>query len=272
MKKLLLLLVVLVMLLIPAVSCAEVINVQIDGSHGKLAAVIQKPEGNNKCDVVMLLHGFASNKEFGLMKLIADELEKNNTASIRFDFNGHGQSEGRFEDMTVLNELEDARKVFDYVRNLDYVDADSISIAGHSQGGVVASMLAGELGADKISKVVLFAPAAVLRDDAIRGTAFGVDYDASNPPETVKIFGNLNLGRNYILTAQKLKIYETVEKFTGPVCLVHGTGDRLVPYTYSERYNKIYANSELHLLDGVDHGFNSHWEEAAKIAVDFLMR
>lgn len=271
MKKLLLF-IVLAALLIPAVSYAEVINVQIEGSKGKLAAVIQKPKvnENNKCAMVMLLHGFASNKEFGLFKLIADELEKNNIASIRFDFNGHGKSEGRFEDMTVLNEIEDARKVFDYVRNLDYVD--SISIAGHSQGGVVASMLAGELGADKMSKVVLFAPAAVLRDDAIRGTAFGVNYDAATPPETVKIFGNLNLGRDYILTAQKLKIYDTAEKFTGPVCLIHGTGDRLVPYTYSERYNKIYTNSELHLLDGVDHGFNSHWEEAAKTAVDFLMR
>ena len=271
MKKLL---IVLALLLFPVLAYAETLNVQIEGSHGKLAAVIQKPEVNNKCAMVMLLHGFASNKEFGLFTILADELEKNNIASIRFDFNGHGQSEGKFENMTVLNEIEDAKKVFDYVKNLDYVDPDSISIAGHSQGGVVTSMLAGELGADKVSKIVLFAPAAVLRDDAIRGTAFGVNYDAANPPETVKIFGNLNLGRNYILTAQTLKIYETAEKFTGPVCLIHGTGDRLVPYTYSERYNKIYRNNEiqLHLLDGVDHGFNSHWEGAAKIAVDFLMR
>ena len=269
MKKLLLL---LILLSLPVMARAEMINLQIDGSQGKLAAVIQKPEANNKVPMVMLLHGFASKKEYELFTILADKLEKSNIASIRFDFNGHGQSEGRFEDMTVLNEIEDAERVYDYVRNLDYVDPEKISVAGHSQGGVVSSMLAGELGAGKIYKVVLFAPAAVLRDDSIRGNVFGVNYDAANPPETVKIFRGLNLGRNYILTAQPLKIYETAEKFTGPVCLIHGTGDRIVPYTYSERYNKIYMNSELHLLDGADHGFNSCWEEAAKIAADFLKK
>ncbi|MBR0203224.1 MAG: alpha/beta fold hydrolase [Synergistaceae bacterium] len=269
MKKLLL---VIAFLLFPVLACAETINLQIDGSQGKLAAQIQKPEGNSKLPMVMILHGFTSKKEFELLKTLADELEKNHIASIRFDFNAHGQSEGKFENMTVLNEIEDAKKVYDYVKNLDYVDTEKISVAGHSQGGVVASMLAGELGAGKIHKVVLFAPAAVLREDAIRGNVFGVTFDAGNPPESVKIFDGYNLGRDYVLTAQTLKIYETAEKFTGPVCLIHGTGDRVVPYSYSERYNRVYRNSELHLLDGIDHGFNSYWEEAAKIAADFLKK
>lgn len=269
MKKLLL---VLFLLSFPVLACADTVSLQIDGSQGKLSAQIQRPEGNNRVPMVILLHGFAGKKEYELLTTLADELEKNNIASIRFDFNGHGHSEGRFEDMTVLNEIEDAEKVYDYVRNLDYVDPEKISVAGHSQGGVVASMLAGKLGSGKIHKVVLFAPAAVLRDDAIRGNVFGVNYDAANPPESVKIFEGYNLGRNYILTAQLLKIYETAEKFTGPVCLIHGTGDRIVPYTYSERYNKIYRNSELHLLEGVNHGFDSCWEEAAKIAADFLKK
>ncbi|MBQ9596528.1 MAG: alpha/beta fold hydrolase, partial [Synergistaceae bacterium] len=183
MKKLLL---VIAFLLFPVLACAETINLQIDGSQGKLAAQIQKPEDNSKLPMVMILHGFTSKKEFELLKTLADELEKNNIASIRFDFNAHGQSEGKFENMTVLNEIEDAKKVYDYVKNLDYVDTEKISVAGHSQGGVVASMLAGELGAGKIHKVVLFAPAAVLREDAIRGNIFGVAFDAGNPPESVK--------------------------------------------------------------------------------------
>ena len=247
----------------------ETIPVQIDGALGKLSAVIQKPEGD-KMPMVMLLHGFTGNKNNRPLTDTADLLEKNGIASIRFDFNGHGDSDGDFVNMTVLNEIEDARKVFEYVKALDYVS--SVSIGGHSQGGVVTSMLAGQLGAENVRAVVLFAPAAVLRDDAIRGNVMGTAYDAGNPPESVKIFGRFDLGRDYMVTSQTLPIYETAGKFTGRVCVIHGTADRIVPYTYGERYHKIYANSELHLLDGADHGFTGCEDEAVKIAVSFLKK
>ena len=156
------------------------------------------------------------------------------------------------------------------MKNLDYVDG--ISIAGHSQGGVVTSMLAGELGADNVKSIVLLAPAAVLRDDALRGQVMGATYDAGNPPESVHVYGDYNLGREYILTAQALPIYDIAAKFTGKVCLIHGTSDRIVPYTYSENYHRLYADSELHLIEGADHGFNGFQDEATQIAVDFLTK
>ena len=263
-----------VMLAVLFVSAAfgETIPVQIDGAVGKLSAVIQKPElaDGGKCPLVMILHGFTANKNEKLLKTFADALEAEGIASIRFDFNGHGESEGSFVNMTVLNEIEDARHVYEYVRDLRYVS--DVSISGHSQGGVVSSMLAGELGQDSFKSVVLFAAAAVLRDDAIRGNVMGTAYDAGNPPESVKIFGRFDLGRGYMVSAQTLPIYETAEKFTGPVCLIHGTADRIVPYTYSERYHKNYADSELHLIDGADHGFTGFEGEAVKIAVSFLKK
>ena len=250
----------------------EMIPVQIDGAVGKLSAVIQKPElkDGQKCPLVMILHGFTGSKNDKLLTTFADALETEGIASIRFDFNGHGESDGDFVNMTVLNEIEDAKQVYEYVRDLPYVS--DVSISGHSQGGVVSSMLAGELGTDSFRSVILFAAAAVLRDDAIRGNVMGSAYDAGNPPESVKIFGRYDLGREYMLTAQTLPIYETAEKFTGPVCLIHGKADRIVPYTYSERYHKNYAVSELHLIDGADHGFTGFEEYAAKIAVTFLKK
>lgn len=41
---------------------------------------------------------------------IASDLLSDGIGVVRFDFNGHGKSEGRFQDMTVLNEIEDAKK------------------------------------------------------------------------------------------------------------------------------------------------------------------
>jgi pimeloyl-ACP methyl ester carboxylesterase len=204
----------------------------------------------------------------GLLIKIAELLQAQGIASIRFDFNGHGQSEGRFQDMTVPNEIVDAKKVIEYVSALPYVS--SVAISGHSQGGVVAAMTAGELGSDKIKAVVLLAPAAVLRDDAIRGSTMGATYDPFNLGEYVELFRGLKLGAEYIRTAFSLPIYETSAKYDGPALIIHGTGDRVVPYTYGERFHQIWPKSKLQIIDRADHGFSKEIEQVATSTAEFL--
>lgn len=247
-------------------------KVEIQGAVGRLAAVIQKPElkDGERCPMVIILHGFMGNKEGETEKNIADGLEKAGIASIRFDFNAHGESEGEFQNMTVPNEIEDTKRVYEYVRALPYVS--NISMTGHSQGGVVAAMTAGELGAGKVTGVVLLAPAAVLRDDAIRGNTMGTMYNPLDPPEAVELFNGKKLGREYIKSAFSLPIYETAAVYTGPACIIHGTGDRVVPYTYGERFHQLWKGSEYHQLDGFDHGFSQDVKKATDIAVAFLQR
>ena len=243
----------------------------IDGSKGKLAAIIQKPvlSQGQRCPMVMLCHGFSGRKDGPMFELIADSLMMHGIASIRFDFNGHGDSEGEFVDMTVPNEIEDAMKVFEYVRDLRYVS--DVAIVGHSQGGVVASMLAGKLERGDIKAVALMAPAAVLREDAIRGNTMGATYDPLDPPEFVSLFGGLKLGREYIKTAFSLPIYETAAKYQGPALIVHGTADRVVPYTYGERYHQIWPGSKLVILDAYDHGFGQNIYRATDIVAKYLI-
>lgn len=259
-----------VLMILPINVEAKSQAVKIDGDHGKLSAVIQTPDGKTSYPMVMILHGFTGDKNEPLLTTLADDLEKAGIASIRFDFNGHGESDGDFSDMTVLNEIEDAKKVYNYVSKLPNVT--SISIAGHSQGGVVTSMLAGELGTKKVKSIALMAPAAVLRDDAIRGNLFGVTYDSINPPQYVEIFGGHKIGRNYIVTAQTLPIYETAEKYQGPALMIHGTGDVIVPYTYSLHYQHIYPQSQLELLPGFDHSFRQDVAKATKIVADYFVK
>ena len=263
-------LILAVVMMIPSLTSAKSQSLWIDGDHGKLAAVIQTPEGKATYPMVMILHGCTSERNFELLTTLANDLEAVGIASIRFDFNGHGESEGNFSDMTVLNEIEDAKKVYEYVRKLPEVT--SIGIAGHSQGGVVTSMLAGKLGAKRISAIALMAPAAVLREDAIRGNLFDVHYDSLNPPETVEIFGGHQVGRNYIVTAQNLPIYDTAKKYKGSALMVHGTGDTVVPYTYSIRYKNIYKKGKLEFLKGFDHGFSQDVTKPAKIVADYFAR
>ena len=269
MKKLFL--VVLALCLLAAVpAAASQSQVSIAGDHGQLAAILQRPDGAGPCPLVILMHGFTSSKNDPIITSLANGLEKNGVASLRFDFNGHGASEGRFQDMTVPNEIIDAQKVYAYAKKLPGVTC--VALAGHSQGGVVASMLAGELGSAQVKALALLAPAGVLRDDALSGNVFGIKFNPYNPPEYIEIFGGHKVGRRYIQTATTLPIYETAARYQGPACIIHGTGDQIVPYRYGERYARIYPDSELHLLPGLDHMFSLDLDQATNLAVQFLTK
>ncbi len=259
MKNNIITLVLVCMALIHSAKAQQTEDLTLQGSKGKLAATLQTPkiEKGKKVRMVIICHGFGSNKDRPLLRAIADKLQEAGIASIRFDFNGCGKSEGRFQDMTVLNEIEDAKKVIDYAQKLPWVSG--ISIVGHSQGGVVASMVAGQLK-KSIKSVALCAPAAVLRDDALRGTTQGATYDPHNIPEYVDLPRGLRMGHDYVATAQTLPIYETAKEYKGAVLVIHGTWDVVVPYTYGERYHQGYKNSRLILLPQVDHIFST--EEA----------
>ncbi len=264
---------VVAMMLSGAVSFGTTEKVTIQGHHGLLVAEVQTPSVmKKKCPIVILCHGFGGSRNNYLMNSLADSLEAHGISSIRFDFNGHGQSEGTFEQMTVPNEIEDARRVYEWVK------ADGrfgrIGIVGHSQGGVVTAMLAGELGHKALKGgVVLLAPAAVLRDDAIRGQIGGessIKGDPLDPPEFVEVWGH-RLGREYVTTAFRLPIYETAAGYKGPACIIHGTADRVVPYTYGLRFHQLWRGSEYHQLERFDHGFGPEPLEAVKLALKFLV-
>ncbi len=250
--------------------------VYIDGDHGRLKGLVQKPElqQGEKCPMVVFCHGFNGTKDGPLFELVADTLQAHGIASIRFDFNGHGESEGEFKDMTVPNEIIDAKKVVEYVRDLSYVS--DLAIVGHSQGGVVASMTAGELSAElgepAFRTVVLMAPAAVLRDDAIRGSVMGTTFDPFDPGEYVEMWGGaLKLGGNYIRAAFSLPIYETAAKYQGPALIIHGNGDRVVPYTYGERFHQIWPKSELVIQEYFDHGYSQNIYRTTDIVSEYLI-
>ena len=217
--------------------------------------------------MAIIFHGFTANRNTSLLKEITNSLQDENIASVRFDFNGHGDSDGKFENMTVLNEIEDANAILNYVKTDPHVR--NIYLVGHSQGGVVASMLAG-LYPDLIKKVVLLAPAATLKSDALKGNTQGVTYNPDHIPDCLP-FKDLTLGGFYLRIAQQLPIYEVSAQFTKLVCLIHGTDDNVVSPNASKKYDQIYQNSTLHLIEGADHCFSDNYQKnAVNLTADFL--
>lgn len=247
-------------------------DVEIKRDGLALRGTFTKP-ATSKFDLVILMHGFTSNRGIEpdqLLYQLAQQFEEKGLATLRFDFNGHGTSDGKFVDMTVLNEIGDGKAILNYARQITGVQ--KIYLLGHSQGGVVASMLAGYYP-DKISKLALLAPAATLKDDALKGNTQGYTYDPKNIPDELPIKKGLTLGGFYLRTAQTLPIYEVAKEYHGPVCLIHGLKDTVVNNIASKRYDDVYTNDTLHLLNDADHGFtlgNSR-QEAIEIVSDFFI-
>lgn len=235
--------------------------------NGVLAANLYY-EAHVPQDLYIILHGFMSSMNFRFQQQIRLLLESQGHAVLLFDFDGHGKSEGRFQDMTVLTELEDARAVYAVAATWPWVKR--IHLIGHSQGGVVAGMLAGELGAEKVASLIQLAPAAVLHDDAIEGHIMNAKFDPANIPDYVRVFFVKKVGRSYFEVAQKLDIYAVSCTYGGPVCLIHGTQDDIVPYRYSEMYQQRYPNAELHLEEGENHMFSKQPQEALGYIRDFI--
>lgn len=240
----------------------------IQGDHGKLAAVLQTPVDKSRYPLVLILHGFNANKEMYLLTELAHQLNQRGIATLLFDFNGHGESEGTFLDMTIPNELEDARQAYAYAQDLPGVT--SISAVGHSQGGVIAGMLAGELGEEELKNIVLMSPAPELKEDTARGELFGIKYDPQNPPEYIILSNGLKVGRAFLETTQHLPIYEVSSHYTGPVLIIHSVADQLVPYRYGVEYSQVFPHAQLKTLYGLDHNFTQNTPAVAKIVADYL--
>ena len=242
----------------------------IDGSQGRLYTCISLPDGDSKCPMVILSHGFGSDMNSPIIASLAKELPARGIGVVRFDFNGCGKSDGEFQNMTVPNEIEDLLAVIAWTRLQPRTG--SISLAGHSQGGVVSGMAAGTVGNTQVKCLALLSAAAVLREDALRGSTQGAKY---NPWHLDKPYymipgRNLKLGRAYIQTAMTLPIYETTSRYAGPTLVLNGMADVVVPYTYGELYHKLMPQSSLQLIPGENHGLTENLPYATTLIADWI--
>ena len=252
-------------------------NYPISGPEGALAYKITLPNGfditKDHCPMVILMHGIFSSKDYGPMPQLAKGLAQASIASIRFDFNGHGKSDGRKQDMTIEKEIADAKAIWDYVQGLPYVS--SVGLLGHSQGGVIASMTAGRLATKSTvpAGVVLIAPGSVIKEACQGGKFFNATFDPKNPPEYIRCWGIYKLDREYLVTTQQLDIFGTSAAYDGPVLLLHGDRDGIVPMWCSERYLEAYgANATLKVVEGENHTITRRRKQVIGETVEFFKK
>ena len=222
-------------------------------------------------DLAILIYGFAGhmiNSPSNLLPELAERLWNKGIATLRFDFAGHGDSDGNIEDMNVFSQLEDAAAALEFARSLPGVN--HIYLVGHSQGGVIASMIAGYYS-DQIRKEVLINPAATLVDDAKIGTCWGTDYDTKHIPDKIKL-APFTLKGFYFRTAKFLNIYQVASTFTGQALVLTGSNDQIVNNYASKHYHAVLPDNEFYILDGGNHNMDQVREEMDNKIIEFLGR
>ncbi len=239
-----------------------------------LRGELLKPD-SEKCPVAIIFHGLMSSigqTDDHIFVKIAKALYDKGIATVRFDFHGHGESDGKFSDMTVYGEILDAVKILEYTRSLDF--ATEIYIVGHSQGGLVGGMIAGYYR-EVIDRLVLLAPAATIKTDALKGSCFGQMYDTYIVPKSVTMYNTykerFDLGEPYYKTAKTLPVFDTTSMFKGETLIIHGSDDEAVNCIAATQYGECMPNAEVHILEGETHGLDKFsLDETVERIANFL--
>lgn len=243
----------------------------------KLCGVLNKSEnGIEKC--IVLCHGISVDKdEKGIFIELARKLAKFGFAVFRFDFRGHGESEGDSIGITVAGEERDLDSSIKFLQDLGY---KHFGILAASFGSGAASLF--------IVKHQKIIKAAVLWNPVI-------DYHSILKPELPwpeKNFGReamqklrkhgfieigsskFRVGKELFVELRKLKPWKELKKIKIPILFIHGDKDEHVPYEDSVKYANLLKTAKLKTIYGAKHGFHDnkmHAEQADKATIEFFL-
>lgn len=137
----------------------------------ELAGTLTIPKGEGPFPAVVLITGSGSqnrNEELLGHKpflVIADHLTRNGIAVLRYDDRGVGKSKGTPLNATSADFASDAEAAFFYLSSRKEIDPRSIGLAGHSEGGLIAPIVAS--GNSGIAFIVSLAGPGVTGEEII---------------------------------------------------------------------------------------------------------
>ena len=246
----------------------------IDSDGIRLHAKLDLPaEEGDAYPLVIVVHGFTGHMEEDHYRLTAEALEADGYAVLRVELYGHGQSDGKFEDHTLLKWVSELLDVIDYAQTIPHIT--ELYLLGHSAGGL-AVVLAGGIRHSAIRALLPLSPAVSIRDGARTGHVLGADFDPINIPDEVYFpnGGNtapgLMLRGNYFRVAQLLPVEESAEAFDGPVLLLHGDADETIPAQCSIDLAKHFSQATLKIIHDDTHCYDRHLDEVIREVLQFL--
>ncbi|MBI3199388.1 MAG: alpha/beta hydrolase [Rhodospirillales bacterium] len=235
---------------------------------------LQRPDGNavayvktdGRRPTVVFLGGFRSDMTGTKAVALEAWARESGRAFLRFDYLGHGQSSGRFEDGTIGRWLDDS------LAAIDQLTSGPLVLVGSSMGGWL-SLLVARARPQRLAGLVLIAAAPdfterMLLKGLTAGDRAALERDGrlerpsqySSEP-SVFTWKLIEEGRNHLLLDSKLVL-------PCAVCLLHGQSDPDVPWEYSLRIAAHIEAPEVitTLIKGGDHRLSTPDDIARLIA------
>lgn len=216
--------------------------------HGRVMdADFYRPEAS-LFPAVVVCHGYGGDKRG--MAWVGRALAEAGIGALCVSLCGGGRGDASgfpSTSMTLYTERDDALAALDLARTLPGVDPARVYLFGESQGGL-ASVLAAEQARNLAGLILLF-PALCIPDDWNRRLPADADI-----PETLD-FWNLTLGSGFFRALRTMDVPKAIAAYRGPVLLLHGDEDPIVPIEYSRRAAEDYADAALVEFPGEKHGF-----------------
>lgn len=233
----------------------------LDGLH--LAGTFTTPEAD-AAHAVLLVHGAGvTREEGGFFTRLAAGLADAGVASLRFDLPGHGESEGRQEDLSLSAVLNVIRSGLDHLTSL--VTVPSVSLLAASFTGGVSAYYAAKRP-DELSRLVLLNPLIDYKYRYVdEKPAWENDYISEKAGRQLLEQGyvghspTFKLGRPILNEVFWLQPREVLGDITTPTLIVHGTEDTFIPVSSSRAAdNLLVCDHRLVEIEGAQHGFAVH--------------
>ena len=208
-----------------------------DGGH-TMAGTFTRPAAGRRFPAVILISGSGPQDRDGAalghrpFLVLADHLTRSGIAVLRYDDRGVGGSTGEFGAATSRDFASDALAAVTYLRSRADVDPGGIGLAGHSEGGLVAPMVAVE--SPDVRYIVLMAAPGVSGERLAQAqTELIARATGSSEEEIAEIVERVwsstatDAWFRYFLTYDPA---EALEQVTVPVLAINGEKDLQVPW------------------------------------------
>lgn len=229
-------------------------EMRLDAVPGeKTSAVLATPEGGGD-HVVLLCHGFMSNRESSTNRRMTRQLLTQGIATLRFDFFGHGRSDGPFQQLTLTRCLNQAEGMLEWIKRNRY---RRIGLVGSSFGGLVAVHLAAkhpELDAVGLKCPVSNYPPiwrAQLGEGGMKNWKESGILSFATPE------GKARLEYAFYEDIVTYDSYRAAQEIQAPTLIVHGDADEYVPFDQSLRlFDTLRTERDFEAIPGADHAFS----------------
>ena len=244
-------------------------KIYLESNGNKLYGLLEGPEPEGrKIPLVLIMHGYMTHSRMHPFYDLVRALWKEGFATLRFDFNGHGRSEGELKDMTMSKNIADGECFFQYAKSLDLFD--EIIPLGYSMGALVAGRLA-VAHQEEVKRFVMMSPAANIQTRAVSGNYFGERFDPDNLPD-VLVGTEIVLGKAFIEEAKQFDVFHFLEDYNGDVLLVFGEEDKNVESVQTYKYRDVIRNLTFVPVSDEAHYWGKHGDVAVEVIRDFLVK